>query len=219
MSKLIKLSNRATSTFEAPNWVADAIDGSSHAGEGSYARVYICKDGSALKITKDKATIRLIKHLIQNPWDGFPPISRASPLRINKDTLLAVSMQQLYPLPRSGWRARSIRTMYNQALLATCKKFGFETERVQDARRFTRNFTATRIEPCTDFSSQLCRELASQCLHNPSGRHLRKSLLNLASFCEIFQCDIDLISTDNWMINLEGHLFLSDPVVHKAYIF
>jgi hypothetical protein len=61
--------------------------------------------------------------------------------------------------------------------------------------------------------------LAALCLPTPAGRALRGTLFELAIFCEQFGCDVDLRGWDNWMLDADGALRLSDPVISKAYEF
>ena len=216
MSKLVKLT-RGARAFEAPNWVADAIDGALAIGNGSYARVYGCKDGSALKITRDRATMSLAKKLARSPLPGFAPVWRASHLTMAKGKSLAVSMPTLFPL--NSRQAASVKAIYGQSLAAACRLFGFEGSRAREARIFACKYAAQSESPRSSFSACLCIQIASRCLPNPQGSDLRRSLIELASFCETFGCDIDLLFTDNWMADENGRLVLSDHVVHKAYAF
>lgn len=216
MSKLMKISSRSK-TMRAPNWVVDAINGAALIGHGSYAKVYGCKDGSALKITSDAATISLASRLALSPLPGFAPVWRASPLKNSRKPCMAVSMPKLSRM--NPWQLAAVLRAYHESLVATCRLHGFRGHLLESARRFAQQYACSSSLPRSSFSACLCIQLASRCRPNPQGEQLRRALTELASFCEAECFDIDLMGFDNWMVDDQGALVLTDPVVRKAYRF
>lgn len=216
MSRLIKLGRRSK-PLQAPNWVAKAIEGAMEIGHGSYAKVYSCHDGSALKITRDKATMMLATRLAKQPFPGFVPVFRASTLRDTRAATMAVSMPKLTRL--KVWQRKSIAKTYAKALVATCRMHGFTGKTLAKARIFAKAYACASPSPRSEFSACLCLQIAVQCRATEQGASLRQALCQLAWFCETHRCDIDLMGLDNWMLDDQGRLTLTDPVVHKAYAF
>lgn len=216
MTKPIILEPRAKPIM-APNWVARSIDGSCLLGKGSYASVYGCKDGSALKITRDMATYRLAKRLSKKPVRGLPRVLRACWLDSAKTPTMAISMQRLSRLPRP--LQIKLFAVYKQALIRTCNLHGFKGQGYAKASKFASELAGKVAEATFGFSSCLCIQMAALCLPTPSGENLRRALIELSNFCIFARCDVDLMGMDNWMLDASGALTLSDPVVHKAYAF
>lgn len=216
LDALIRLSPRSKD-LRAPLWVAQALDGARLLGQGSYASVFGCQDGLALKITRDPATQALARRLQGRRLGGFAPVLRAGMLERRRQPRMAVAMPTLTALPPM-WR-REIRLIYGQALLAAARRQGSHASTVRGAKAWACRLACKSPQPQSDFSASLCEELARLCLPSPAGRSLRVALLALARFCQEFGCDVDLMSADNWMLDRRGNLRLSDPVARKAYAF
>jgi len=217
MSNLIHLGARRAKPLQAPYWVAKAMDGAQQIGQGSYAKVYSCHDGSTLKITRDKATMMLASRLAKQPFPGFCPVFRASTMQNTRTPTMAFSMPKLTRL--NAWQRQSISKTYAMALLNTCRLHGFTGKSAATARIFATSYACSSPLPCCEFSAVLCLQMAVQCRATEQGTALRQALCQLAWFCETYQCDIDLMGMDNWMLDDTGRLTLTDPVVHKAYAF
>lgn len=217
MSCLLILNRRAKQTALAPDWVGRAYHGAVPLGEGSYARVFGCLDGYALKLTTDPATMSLARRLALDPTPGFYRVRRLSLLRLAAGPFMAVSMPILRAL--RGWRRAAIDRAYKDALLRAARLHGYPGSTLRGARAFARALAHSSDSPLSAFSACICLQLAASTRPNPQGRDLRGALLCLAAFCEDNDCDIDLMGLDNWMIDDEGSLVLNDPVVRKAYAF
>jgi hypothetical protein len=138
LTRMIQLSP-SSKALGAPLWVADAIDGAHLLGEGSFARVFGCRDGSALKITRDPATIGLARRLVQGQSaPGFAPVLRACMLEGRRIPRMAVSMPTLSALP-ACWRAE-LALIYGRALLSAARLHGSKASTLAGARRWARRF-------------------------------------------------------------------------------
>lgn len=217
MSCILALDRRAKHTVEAPDWVGKAYEGAVPLGEGSYARVYCCADGYALKLTNDVATMNLARRLALAPTPGFYRVRRLSHLRRAPGPFMAVSMPILARV--GGWRRASIAKAYKRALVQACRQHGYSGSTVRGARAFAGAMANATDEPLSSFSASICLHLAASMAPNEQGRSLRDALVSLAQFCEAQLCDIDLMGMDNWMLDDAGRLVLNDPVVHKALAF
>lgn len=217
MPCLLILDRRAKRTVEAPDWVGRAYHGATPLGSGSYARVFGCLDGRALKLTNDSATMNLARRLALDPTPGFYRVLRLSRLRAPRP-FMAVSMPVLRPL--CGWRRAAVAAAYSKALVAAARSHGFLGTSARGARAFAQAMSDRVGEaPLSSFSASICRHLAASTIRNKQGIALRGALLSLAKFCQSHHCDIDLVGLDNWMMDDDGALVLSDPVVRKAYAF
>lgn len=204
----------------APAWVARSMRGATPLGRGSYASVYGCSDGTALKITADGATIALARHLRKRPTLGLPLVRRASILRLpgrSASALMAIKSPLLTPL--RSWRRLSVRAAYDAALVQACRSRGFRGRDPAGARVHAIELAASNPGPLPEFSADICERLALSCVENQQGARMARALRELGRFCVSARCDIDLTNMPNWMVDADGRLTLSDPVVAKAHAF
>ncbi len=130
---------------------------------------------------------------------------------------MAVSMPKLAKM--KPWQRECIKKTYATALIVTCIAHGFSGHTLRNARAFAKQYACASPLPRSEFSACLCIQIAAQCRATAQGAALRQALCQLAWFCENHRCDIDLMGMDNWMVDDQGRLTLSDPVVEKAYAF
>lgn len=183
--------------------------------KGSYSKLYSSdNDKLVFKKTSEIASKNLLSTLKDKKINGFVKV-----LDFQNNIFL---LEKLYNIKNDELK-ESIENAYKNSLILSLSKFNIVAKNQKSAKiiahKIATNNSKYKHISKKEFSIEILKNLINQCNNNKNGNDLKKAFKFLIKFIDENNYNIDLMHINNWMLNKNNNIVLSDPVVPKCWDF